>query len=389
MIRNASGQKWRVLAYNVTTGSRVTGDAANITANIRKDFGARVATNDVNPTETEDGYYDFDLTASETNADTVDLFPESSTPNVLVVPVPASYNPISPSSGPLTVIGSGIVGTTLAEIPISVVDYSIGPKVKLYLRNTDIQIGTVGGYPLSVIKLPKYYFDATGLTDGDYDVYLAAPSTLTDLQDPWALKIIDDVAFIGDSWSQLEGGSQPAPSQVPPTAPSGPLGTIPYTITSLDEMEREFSVSGVRERRDDYSSMDQAYEDLITEIVYRATMDCKVILNKIYDDEDIYSNYWIRERATLIACYKLSIRRGHDSQYYASYIQALDDLKALVDGDIFLDVPRKTDSVVSLHNVYVDNRSPLRSIKVDRINSTDIVGVPYESLSAFTPFPWL
>lgn len=87
--KNTAGQKWLVFAFNRTNNSPVTGDAANITAKIRKDYGAATATNDVNPTEIEDGYYEFDLTQAETNADVLDLLPESSTGNVQAIGVPA------------------------------------------------------------------------------------------------------------------------------------------------------------------------------------------------------------------------------------------------------------------------------------------------------------
>lgn len=90
--KNVASQKWRVFAFNITTSAPVTGDAANITAKIAKDWAAAGATNDVNPTETEDGYYTFDLTQAETNADALDLYPESATANVVVIGVPGSQS---------------------------------------------------------------------------------------------------------------------------------------------------------------------------------------------------------------------------------------------------------------------------------------------------------
>ena len=54
--KNVTGQKWLVYAINTTNSQPVTGDAANITAKIRKDYGAATATNDVNPTELEHGF---------------------------------------------------------------------------------------------------------------------------------------------------------------------------------------------------------------------------------------------------------------------------------------------------------------------------------------------
>lgn len=86
--KNTSGQKWLVFAFDRTTNAPKTGDAANITAKIRKDYASAVATNDVNPDELEDGYYEFTLTQAESNATVVDLFPESATANIQVIGVP-------------------------------------------------------------------------------------------------------------------------------------------------------------------------------------------------------------------------------------------------------------------------------------------------------------
>jgi hypothetical protein len=92
LLRNVSGQKYRVYAWDATTGLPKTGDAANITAYLTKDDGTPAAIADTNPTEVsstnEPGYYDFDLTQSESNAAKLSLSPKSSTSNVVVVACP-------------------------------------------------------------------------------------------------------------------------------------------------------------------------------------------------------------------------------------------------------------------------------------------------------------
>src|SRR5688572_10236120 len=85
MIRNQAGQSIRVFAFTLATGAPATGDAANITCKVSKDNGTAAALTDINPTETEDGYYLFSLTQAETNADTLDFYPESSTSGVQVI----------------------------------------------------------------------------------------------------------------------------------------------------------------------------------------------------------------------------------------------------------------------------------------------------------------
>ena len=96
-----------MFAFNRTTNVPQTGDALNITAKIAKDWAAAAATNDVNPTEVEDGYYLFDLTQAETNAKVLDLLPESSTADIQVVGVPGTIYTVTPNFSDLGVEADG------------------------------------------------------------------------------------------------------------------------------------------------------------------------------------------------------------------------------------------------------------------------------------------
>lgn len=89
MLKNTANQKWIVFAFDATTGLAQTGDAAQITANLRKDYGDAAAITDTNPTELEDGFYAFDLSQAETNADHLVICPVSSTSNIVVIGCPA------------------------------------------------------------------------------------------------------------------------------------------------------------------------------------------------------------------------------------------------------------------------------------------------------------
>lgn len=92
MLRNIASQKWRVYAWDTTTGAAKTGDAANISAYITIDDGTPAATNDAAPTEAsstnQPGYYDFDLTQAETNGAKLSLAPKSATANIAVIACP-------------------------------------------------------------------------------------------------------------------------------------------------------------------------------------------------------------------------------------------------------------------------------------------------------------
>lgn len=90
MLKNVAGQKWVVFAFDITDGSAKTGDAANITANLRIDGGGANAVDDTNPSELEDGYYVFDISQDESNGDMILICPASSTANIQVIGVPGA-----------------------------------------------------------------------------------------------------------------------------------------------------------------------------------------------------------------------------------------------------------------------------------------------------------
>ena len=84
MKKNVADQKVLVFAFTIADGKK-TGDAANITCKVSKDNGERVDLTDNVAVETEGGFYLFSLTQEETNADTLDFYPVSTTPDVEVI----------------------------------------------------------------------------------------------------------------------------------------------------------------------------------------------------------------------------------------------------------------------------------------------------------------
>ena len=116
MQKNTAGQKFVVFAFNRTTNVPLTGDAANITANLQIDFGSSTGTNDVTPAELEDGFYSFDATQAETNGDSLVIYPASSTGDIQVIGVPAVIYTVSAGS-PDEVVQSANHTAGIAAIP--------------------------------------------------------------------------------------------------------------------------------------------------------------------------------------------------------------------------------------------------------------------------------
>lgn len=116
MQKNVAG-KWIVFAFDSTTGLPKTGDAANITANLRLDGGAANPIDDTNPAELEGGQYIFDLTAAETNADLISICPSSVTPNIQVIGVPGAVW-TEPTGGVATALDLATVDTVVDAIKL-------------------------------------------------------------------------------------------------------------------------------------------------------------------------------------------------------------------------------------------------------------------------------
>ena len=82
-----------VFAWDTTTGVAKTGDAANITAYVSKDYGAVTILGDTAAAEMDavnaKGYYLFDAAQAETNADVLMVSAKSATANIAVIGAPA------------------------------------------------------------------------------------------------------------------------------------------------------------------------------------------------------------------------------------------------------------------------------------------------------------
>lgn len=94
MFKNVASQKFIVFAFDSATNLPKTGDGANLTAYVSKDFGTVTVLGDTSATEMDStnakGYYLFDAAQAETNADCLLVSAKSSTSGIVVVGAPAA-----------------------------------------------------------------------------------------------------------------------------------------------------------------------------------------------------------------------------------------------------------------------------------------------------------
>lgn len=150
MKKNVASQKVRVYAFDSTTSLPKTGDAANLTAYISKDFGAITALTDTSATEEDStnakGYYLFDITQSETNADDILITCKSSTANIVVVGSPARITTVPQYFGDQVIDSSGRVDVSkVAGTSQTARDLGANLDTTVSSRSTLTQTQVTGG----------------------------------------------------------------------------------------------------------------------------------------------------------------------------------------------------------------------------------------------------
>lgn len=141
MFKNTASQKLTVFCFDSTTNLPKTGDAANLTAYRSLDDGTVTVLADTSATEKDatnaKGYYDFDLSQAETNADKIVFTCKSATANIVcicspdvVYTLPANFTTLAiasstgvvkatDTSGNALLIAGSNAATTFASLTIT------------------------------------------------------------------------------------------------------------------------------------------------------------------------------------------------------------------------------------------------------------------------------
>lgn len=156
------------------------------------------------------------------------------------------------------------------------------------------------------------------------------------------------------------------------------------TYTTQGEIEDYISEEGVDLRLDDLDNV----SDVMTTLCERATARVQSIMRKAYDDIDLAGSVWVRERATVIAVYLLSLRRGNPGLLRDQYEEAMTEMEMVVAGDLWIDLARSAETTVVMQNVSSDNRFPFTPIRVDPITSTKLTDGQFFRVISY-PLAWL
>ncbi len=140
MFKNVGSQLVAVYAWDNAAGEAKTGDAANITAQISKDGGAPIATDDAEPSELEPtdnpGIYIFDMTQAETNADLVVISPVSATTDIVLRPVIIYTQTVMRGTDSAALAATALTDATWTNAKAAFIDAAISGRAPANEYNT-------------------------------------------------------------------------------------------------------------------------------------------------------------------------------------------------------------------------------------------------------------
>lgn len=141
--------------------------------------------------------------------------------------------------------------------------------------------------------------------------------------------------------------------------------TLAFTYTSQAEVEKVYSQAGL-----DFSLDDLAGADLtqgIKEFLEDATDFVNQFAGDRYEEADMNESRWVRSRASWIAAYLFSQRRGNPPpEAFANRFDMIRDELEQVKADN-LNIPRlgtKSNFLPSISNYTIDDRHPIRKVRV-------------------------
>lgn len=112
-------------------------------------------------------------------------------------------------------------------------------------------------------------------------------------------------------------------------------------------------------------------DEMVAEMIDEAEAIIDMHLSFTYSELDMRSSTWVQRKATWIAAYLLSRRRGNPGNFLDEYMEALDYLERVKEGEFQIPgIPRSEGVPVVGQTLIVDNRFRSNKLRVDQSYST-------------------
>jgi hypothetical protein len=162
---------------------------------------------------------------------------------------------------------------------------------------------------------------------------------------------------------------------------------LTYTYTTREEIQRLYGSSGQQAIIQDLSgsNISSWYTELIADASDIINQYCLVY----YHAEDLGNSRWVHTRATWIAAYLLSQRRGNPALWGGRYAEILEELRMVLAGLIQIPgLPTRSDFTPAMSNLVIDDHFQISKIRVQPFISTGGVG-SNQQIAYRWPFDYL
>jgi hypothetical protein len=143
-----------------------------------------------------------------------------------------------------------------------------------------------------------------------------------------------------------------------------------FTNRSLIEaLYSQLGLSNILEDLDDATILrnGKTERDLVIDQFIADTESTMFVrLGSLYSKEDMVGDTWITSRATHIAAYMISTRRGNEHYFQSLYDEAIRELDAIATGELppLPSIPLLHDTYPSMSNYIVDERFAIEKLRV-------------------------
>lgn len=138
------------------------------------------------------------------------------------------------------------------------------------------------------------------------------------------------------------------------------------SLTSAAELERLYSQVGVELR-----TLDGNETTIIDEIVEWASETIASFTLHHYDTDNLETSPWARRRATVLAAYYLSQRKGNPAQFVAEAKRVMEELELVRTNKIIIpNVPVRAADVPAISSFRVDDRYLINKQRIVKSQST-------------------
>lgn len=140
---------------------------------------------------------------------------------------------------------------------------------------------------------------------------------------------------------------------------------LTHTYTDQDAIERLISEQGFNLRMDDLIGSNRS--DYMTSLVADATELVNANCAQFYNTSDLANSWWVNIRATWVACYFLSQRRGNvpPASLAVRYKEILAELEEVRLGLIQIPgIPTSANMAPAMSNLIVDDSFNVRKLRV-------------------------